>query len=201
MDCAQARELLHGSLDGLPAGSALREHLAACPGCRTQLADLRHTTRLLDTLQPIAAPAGLLTDVMAKIHDEHLARATGPTWRRAATAIAAMAALLGTLLVGHAAPWVGTTDAAEVTAPAAEQDIGLIMTETGLAAGNPTEGTEALSTDPLSLAQDLPAIAEGAGALLLGLCCLFISGTATLIQLLAPDRRTMTVGPSGSGRW
>ncbi|MBI4497141.1 MAG: hypothetical protein HY689_04480 [Chloroflexi bacterium] len=193
MDCAHVRELLHHSLDGLPTDSALRDHLARCSGCRTQLADLLQTARLLGRLRPVVAPPTLLAEVMVAVQERHRARTTG-TWRyRVVPLVAAVAALLGVLLLSVSPFPVQPVVAQEEPTPILVEGVAAAFTGGGAVAGDLVPATSPTAwTDLVTVLQALSVLAESAG-FLLGLCCLFIAGAATLIELLTPDPRRAVV--------
>jgi hypothetical protein len=95
MNCADARELLPlCAYDDLPADrrASLDRHLAGCPICHRELAELREVRSLLD-----ATPAPLIQVDVAEVHRCAAADAARRVrrWRRLAVAgLAAAAALL-----------------------------------------------------------------------------------------------------------
>lgn len=194
MDCAQARELLHHSLDGSAASSALRDHLSHCFDCRSQLADLRHTTNVLGTLTTVAAPSSILSAVMAAVQQQNLARPSRSWWHRAATLVATAAAFIGLAFIMQAGPVLETTSAQDVSTTTAGDDVA--MTVDGSYPDDPAMSSiAAVTADPVGFTQDLPLQVEDTGTLLLGLCFFFISGAAILVRLLAPDSQRATSGP------
>lgn len=186
MDCAHAREQLHRSLDGLPAGSALRDHLATCPDCRMLLTELRRTAGLLSTFHDLPTPPDLLTGVMATIRERSLPRATLSRWQHTVTAIASAAALVGALLITLAIPWPAsiTADLLDPTPDGAAS-----LNVSGFAGDQDDMMTATMSSpsDLLAITEGLSALLDDTGTLLLGLCFLFVAGIGLLVSLLAPE--------------
>jgi hypothetical protein len=95
MNCHQVRDRLPlGAYGDLPPAEAetVERHVAACPDCRRELAQLRDVRRLLDAA-PAAPPAAVslprLFEEAARGEQRRTRR-----WRRAAVALLASAALL-----------------------------------------------------------------------------------------------------------
>jgi len=65
----QLSNLLGQPLDG-ERSTTLREHLAACPRCREEFAALSECRRLVAGLSIVDPPVGLVTRVMAELHEE-----------------------------------------------------------------------------------------------------------------------------------
>lgn len=91
MSCTQAREhlalLLYGDLDRVTA-AAVQEHLAGCPACRTEYAELRRLRQALDAL-----PAPAVQVDLPRLF-QTAARRQARRWRRAALLVGAAAAAL-----------------------------------------------------------------------------------------------------------
>jgi hypothetical protein len=94
MNCTDARPhlpaLLYGDLAPAEA-RAVEQHLAGCPACRQQYAELRQLRRALD-----AVPAPSVQVDLPAVYREAAARQARQArrWRRAALACAALAALV-----------------------------------------------------------------------------------------------------------
>ncbi len=92
MNCNEARECLAGLLYGeLSAGRAaeIEKHLAGCPSCSAEYGALQRLRRMLDVSRPPAVQVDIprLYEQAARQQAHRLRR-----WRRAALAVAAMAA-------------------------------------------------------------------------------------------------------------
>lgn len=176
MDCKHIREQLHQSLDGAPASSALRDHLAACAACRAELTAMRLTAAALGALPRAVAPAGLMAGVMAAVRQQPLADVQARRQRQALGLLAATLALLASLLLAVAAGDVWVT----LTTP--PEDSGIATTEQA--------AVTAAVVDPVAMAEQLPAAAESGGVpFLAGLCLLFVAGATALLSLLVPVTR------------
>lgn len=175
MDCKRIRELLHHSLDGAPADSALRDHLASCAACRNELAAMRQSVAALGALPRAAAPVNLMAGVMAAVRQQPLEDVQARRQRQTLSLLAATLALLGSLLLAVAAGDVWMT---------------LTAVDAGEAAAAEQAGALAAVADPVLMAEQLPAAAERGGApFLAGLCLLFVAGAAALFSLLTPGNR------------
>lgn len=74
MDCRSAKELLSAYLDGVlnePTKSQLKSHLARCPICTTELAELEKTINTLKDLPQIKSPDDFLDKVNERIRQEN----------------------------------------------------------------------------------------------------------------------------------
>ncbi len=101
MNCPDARNelaaLLYGELDARQL-SAIRQHAAECPKCRTEIEGLEHARKLLDAASP---PPAVHVDAAAILRSEaerQLLRLR--RWRRWTLAASAAAAALLVLAVG-----------------------------------------------------------------------------------------------------
>jgi hypothetical protein len=94
MNCNQARELFPALLYDNPADAdavAAREHLAGCPACRQEFAELQHVRQTLDA---VAVPAVSVDVSRVFQRAAALEQRRARRWRRAAVAVCALAASL-----------------------------------------------------------------------------------------------------------
>ena len=73
MDCQNFREAISALADGSLAPEArapLDRHLAACPACRAEAADLRRIVSAASTLPPMAPPITLWPRLASRLRDE-----------------------------------------------------------------------------------------------------------------------------------
>lgn len=99
MNCDQTQPLLEAFADGeLGWGTArrIRRHLAGCPACTAELAEVRHLTARVHTWRDVPAPAGLGSRLAAALPSLSPAAALPPRrvrlTRRAAVGLAGIAA-------------------------------------------------------------------------------------------------------------
>jgi anti-sigma factor RsiW len=99
MRCEKVRERLGAYADGEMAGAlraGMEEHLAACEGCRDELAALRSLRTLLARIPAPALPEGLEASIFqAALHSQSHIRRAAPLWslllRTAAALLVAVA--------------------------------------------------------------------------------------------------------------
>ena len=105
--CEQVRDLLPELAAGVAAGderAAALAHLAGCPACRQELADLTTVVDELVLLAPRREPSpGFESAVLAAMTPGRRSRRPGPL------VLAAAASMLGALLAGGVV-WAGTAD-------------------------------------------------------------------------------------------
>ncbi len=108
MECGDAVELLLARLSGNPSGreaQRLDEHLAGCPACRMEAAELEHTWLKLGADEDARVSPELRRDTLALLEAETLRRKVrhlAPrTWRWSAQAAAALAIGVGGFLLAR----------------------------------------------------------------------------------------------------
>jgi len=111
--CEDIRELFDGRIDGeLTAAEAARleEHLASCEACREELAELERVWRALGVLAEVEVPEDLAERVLSRVRSaQRGVRRRGRVYRWAYP-LAAAAALLVAVTVGHFLTTDGTID-------------------------------------------------------------------------------------------
>ncbi|MBC7325349.1 MAG: zf-HC2 domain-containing protein, partial [Moorella sp. (in: Bacteria)] len=96
MNCREARQLIHPWLDGELAGdksSALREHLAECGPCASELEELKELIAALGRMRsPVAPPEGFSAMVMDRLRRELGEGMVGPSRDEAAEKVVPLGA-------------------------------------------------------------------------------------------------------------
>ena len=149
MACERYLNAIHELVDGTLGQirrSELELHLDSCDDCRALVADLREIARASQSLGPIEPPAGVWTQIAARLqHEGRVTSAPGLTsWHRNATMLALAAALV--LAVG-ASLFVLRPDNT-VAPPASTQG----------AAPSPTAAPETTAADPSAAGNADPAV-------------------------------------------
>ncbi len=102
--CQALRERLpdyaEGRLSG-PAAAAVEMHLAACPRCREEVADLRAMLQALHAVPEATLPEGLVGEVTRTIIRRAPHRVAPPRWSQITIPAAAVTGVLVLLLVWH----------------------------------------------------------------------------------------------------
>ena len=110
MDCREASEMFGAYLDGelmSQAGEGVRDHLAACPRCAADLAQLKRLNHVLDALEGMAAPANFSSRVRAAAASHRVAREAGPQPAFGPARRVLMQVAAGVMIA--AGLWVGVT--------------------------------------------------------------------------------------------
>jgi len=106
MKCTDARRWLHEYVDGQANPMQVRmlkAHLSECAECRTRYEGLRRTTTALRGLEPVEAPEGFTSRVMAALPEDAFRKPHVPLYRRRAFWYqVAAAAVIILLLFGSA---------------------------------------------------------------------------------------------------
>ncbi len=104
----ELQDLLDGRL-AEPARAEIEAHVARCPRCREELAELQGARAAVRGLPPLAQPAGLAVRIASVLDAEDRAAAPGPTRRRlphrwplVAAGLIAAAALVALLILPSA---------------------------------------------------------------------------------------------------
>jgi len=154
MNCAEARDLLPGYLDGaLPerkgpqAHARLGRHLDGCAACRSELGRYRELSRMMSSVRPAAPPAELGVAIRAAVSRVRADSGFAGRVRRYKTRLEL---LLGNILEPLALPATGGLVAALVVFGIVYQVLGVGMPLSAASADSPTKLLEPARLETLA---------------------------------------------------